>query len=277
MQKQRLNTAIWTISLSLITLLVISCVPRQANLDTSSFSSHHQLGDCEEKLGFSYNTANRSWVYYSKNWQFAKLDIASFEQVTDSMLTSIDFDKTPFHDLPDNRLNIGKNEFVAAKHASRIHNYYVFTLVDQVYEKVKLDHQVYRIHSDRYYRLDAVGQLRQCLRYSDVQTLKEATESGINIDTCAKFLQVTMTPLMVAMSSKDTLLFNTLLDLGANVDQVCRGNRTALMKAAGESNDYYFRQLLSRNANINMTDDEGRSVRDYIEYYGNLRLLELLD
>ena len=275
------------LTLLLFITTFISCTYTQNSKSKQldeTYKGSHTFGDCPRPLGFSKNTKSRAWAYPGSNWKLAKVDVKSFDEINDSLLLNADFDAM-FEEVskrgkPMKNLNVGIGEFVIAKHTSRVNDYYVFEFIDQIGEKVKLDHKTYRIKSKPFYKLDDIEKLNYCIEQSDLRTLEElVTEDRVNINTCAVYKNSERIPLTftLAIDKKNREVFDKLIELGADINQPCRGNRTALMRASRGSDMYYFKKLVELGADISIKDKRGKTVHDYIKNSGNFDLLELID
>ena len=246
-----------------------------------SYKSSHTFEGAPRPLVFSRNTPTRSWVYSNMDWKLAKVDINSFSEINDSILINADFDAM-FEELDKNgkpmkNLNIGIGNFVIAKHKSRVNDYYVFNLIDQIREKVKIEYKSYRVRSKAFSEISDLDKLRYCILHSDLRTLEElVTQEGVDINVCEKLVNIEITPLSLAISKGKRAVFDKLIELGADIDQPCRGNRTALMRASGKNDSYYFKKLIELGADISVKDEKGRTVHDYVKNDGQFDLLELL-
>lgn len=276
--------------ISLMAFLMSSCSPSQIVYSKSSmtkkdsiddsYKRSHTFDDCARPIGFSRNTFDKAWVYTGKEWKLSKLNIKQFNEINDSLLIHADynamFKEIGMDGRPLKNMNITKGDFIVARHISRVNNYYVFKFVDQIDEKVKLDKMTYRIKSQSFYNLEKVEQLGYCLLQSDLETLAELVTSGQDLDVCAKFENIEISPLTLSITKYDRKLFNKLIELGADIDYQCRGKRTALMEASDQNDTYYFEQLIILGANQELKDERNKTVHDYIKHNGNLDLLELL-
>ncbi len=272
------------LSLLLFITTFISCTYTQnsrTKID-DTYKKKHTFGDCAQPLGFGRNSNTRSWIYPGRHWKFAKVDIESFEEINDSILLNADFNAM-FQEVgrngkPMKNMNVGKGEFVIVKHQSRVHDFYVFKYVNQIDRKVKLDIKEYRIKSKSFEKLDDVDKLKYCLKETDLRTLHElVTQENLDINVCEKFVSSTMTALSLTISDGNKKAFDKLIELGVNIDQPCYGNRTALMRATRSTDTYYFEKLVELGADVNIKDERGKTVHDYIKNKGNFELLELIE
>ncbi len=269
----------------LLMITSISCSYTQksfVNQIDETYKQSHTFDDCPRRLGFSRNTSTTAWVYPGGSWKLAKIDIGSFSELSDSLILSADFNamyqEVGRNGKPRKTMNVAIGDYVVAKYRSRVNNYYVFKFVDQIGEKVKLEHHSYRIKSRAFYSLEDVDKIKYCVLESDLKTLEELViEDKMEINICEKMGGLTTTPLSLAISKGNRKAFDKLIELGANIDQPCRGNRTALMKASKNTDTYYFERLIELGADVNIKDHRGKTVYEYLKNYKNFDLLGLIE
>lgn len=255
---------------------------QSVNKIDDTYKKSHSIDDCEQPIGFSRNTENKSWAYPGQDWKFAKINIKNFDEVNDSILLAADFNamfnEKDLSGRPLTALNIEKGEFVIAKNQTRVNNFYVFKLVDQIDEKVKIDYRKFKIRSSSFYKLKDFEKLRFCILNRDTATLGDLIrQDKVDVDLCTEFENTKTTPLILSIEKGYQVVFDKLIELNANIDETCRGNRTALMAASRQKNSYYFSRLVELGADPNIKDERGKTVHEYLKHYGNFELLELLE
>jgi len=238
------------------------------------------LGDCIDPLLFSRNDAIHAWQFTGRDWQFAVLNINSFNEINDSLLTRSRFKSNYLYNYDENPKNykIEIGDFFIAKNKARVNVRYVLKFLDRKEDKVKLEYDSYFIKNDLFYKLDNKDKLKHLILNSDVKTLEELMfRYGGNINVCESFTDINTTPLTFAMEKNKKEVFNKLLELGANINQGCRGNRTTLMYASRLSDTYYFQKLIELGADCSAQDENGKTIHDYIVYYKKDNLLKYID
>lgn len=209
----------------------------KSSKSTSLYSEYDNVfifGDCFNPLLFLRNDAYVKWQFKGKDWKFSKLNINSFDEISNDVLLNSVYRSSlsKSYDGSIIRNNIAIGDYVIAKNAARVNIRYVFKLIDHSGDHVKLDCKSYRIKDSNFFSLNNTDQLNQVILNSDIETLEELVqEHQSNINICEQFLkmEIKTTPLTFAMEKSKKEIFNKLIELGADINQGCRENRTTLM------------------------------------------------
>jgi ankyrin repeat protein len=118
-----------------------------------------------------------------------------------------------------------------------------------------------------------INHWREAIKNSDVATLRQLAESGIDVNTGARYGK---TALMVATSKGDIALMRRLIALGADIDQVNRSSGNALMYAAQYGQRRAAELLIQRGANINHRAGKGWSALMVAVLKGRTTMVEFL-
>lgn len=239
------------------------------------------LGNCKDPILFNQIKYPKARKLHGLEWRFKKLNINSFDDIQDSIFINSELlDNVLYlYDRKDinKRNSIQVGDFIVAKNKTRVNIRYVLKVLSQEDKKIKLEYSIYRIRDEFFFELSNKEKFNQIILYSDIETLEELIlEFKENINVCETFKDIKMTPLTFAMVNKNKIVFDKLLDLGADVNHGCRGNRTALMYASNISDQYFFQRLIDSGANCSIQDENGNTIYDYIEYYEKFELLKLI-
>ena len=116
------------------------------------------------------------------------------------------------------------------------------------------------------------------IRNTDLYYLNTwAKEHNVDLNACEEFGNIKSTPLVFAMRDRNRKAFDELLKLGVDINQTCRGNRTALMTASSRPDHYYFKKLLELGADTTIKDHRGKTVLDYLKNSDNYELISLIE
>ncbi|PQE29608.1 Ankyrin repeat protein [Rutstroemia sp. NJR-2017a BBW] len=96
---------------------------------------------------------------------------------------------------------------------------------------------------------------------------------GSNIDTLNG---MNLTPLAIAVRSKNTVAMELLLHAGANTMQILQNGQTALHLACMFGNDKAVKALLQNGVDVFVKDDLGHTAADAAERNGQIRLVALI-
>ncbi len=114
---------------------------------------------------------------------------------------------------------------------------------------------------------------REAIKDSDVAALSRLAESGIDVNTAARYGK---TALMLAAAEGDIALMRRLIALGADVNQVNRSSGNALMYAAQYGQRQAAELLIQGGADINHRAGKGWSALMVAVLKGRTKMVDLL-